>query len=47
MSDSDKQKIEQLRKDIQRHDYFYYVKDEPEIKDREYDRLMEQLKELE
>jgi len=47
MSDSDQQKIEQLRKDIQRHDHLYYVKDAPEITDREYDRLMEQLKELE
>jgi DNA ligase (NAD+) len=47
MSDSDQQKIEQLRKDIQRHDHQYYVQDAPEITDREYDRLMEQLKELE
>ncbi len=47
MSDSDKQKIEQLRKDIQRHDYFYYVLDNPEKSDREYDRLMQRLKELE
>ena len=47
MSDSDSQKIEQLRKDIERHDYFYYVLDNPKISDREYDRLMEQLKELE
>ncbi len=47
MSDSDQQKIEQLRKDIQRHDHLYYVKDAPEITDREYDRLMERLKELE
>ena len=47
MSDNDSQKIEQLRKDIGRHDHLYYVKDQPEIPDREYDRLMEQLKELE
>ncbi len=47
MSDSDQQKIKQLRKDIQRHDHLYYVQDAPEITDREYDRLMEQLKELE
>jgi DNA ligase (NAD+) len=47
MSDSDQQKIEQLRKDIQRHDHLYYVKDDPEVTDREYDLLMEQLKELE
>jgi DNA ligase (NAD+) len=47
MSDSDQQKIEQLRKDIQRHDHLYYVKDTPEIRDREYDRLMQNLKDLE
>jgi DNA ligase (NAD+) len=47
MSDSDQQKIEQLRKDILRHDHLYYVKDQPEITDREYDRLMQDLKDLE
>lgn len=47
MSDSDPQKIEQLRKEIHRHDHLYYVKDQPEITDREYDRLMESLKNLE
>ena len=47
MSASDQKKIEQLRKDIQRYDHLYYVKDQPEITDRQYDRLMEQLKELE
>jgi len=47
MSDNNQQKVEQLRKAIQRHDHLYYVKDQPGISDREYDRLMEQLKELE
>ncbi len=47
MSDSDRQTLKQLRKDIQRHDHLYYVKDEPEISDREYDRLMQRLKDLE
>ena len=47
MSDSDQQKIKQLRKDIQRHDHLYYVQDAPEITDREYDRLMQDLKDLE
>jgi DNA ligase (NAD+) len=47
MSDSDQLKIEQLRKEIHRHDHLYYVKDQPEITDREYDRLIEQLKNLE
>ncbi|MDH5763972.1 MAG: NAD-dependent DNA ligase LigA, partial [Nitrospinota bacterium] len=47
MSDNDRQKIDRLRKEIQRHDHLYYVKDQPEITDRDYDCLMEQLKELE
>lgn len=47
MSDSDQQKIKQLRKEIQGHDHFYYVLDNPKISDREYDRLMVDLKELE
>ena len=47
MSDSDQQEITQLRKDIQRHDHLYYVRDAPEITDRAYDRLMNRLKELE
>ena len=47
MSDSDRQTLKQLRKDIQQHDHLYYVKDEPEISDREYDRLMQRLKDLE
>ena len=47
MSDSDRQTLKQLRKDIQRHDHLYYVKDQPEISDREYDRLMQRLKDLE
>ncbi len=47
MSDSDQKKIKQLHKDIQRYDHLYYVKDQPEISDREYDRLLEQLKGLE
>ena len=41
------QKIEQLREEIRRHDRLYYVEARPEISDREYDRLMERLKQLE
>jgi DNA ligase (NAD+) len=39
--------IERLRKEIQRHDYLYYVEAQPEISDQEYDRLFHDLKELE
>lgn len=47
MSDSDHKKIQSLRAEIERHEHLYYVKDAPEISDRDYDRLMEQLQALE
>lgn len=40
-------KIEKLREQIRRHEYLYYVMDTPEIDDSEFDRLMQQLKQLE
>lgn len=43
----DKQRIEKLREEIRRHDWLYYVKAEPEISDRQYDKLMDELKRLE
>ncbi len=40
--------IEKLREDIlQRHEYLYFVLDEPEISDVKFDRMMEELKRLE
>jgi len=39
--------IERLREEIRRHEYLYYVLDNPEISDAAFDRLMERLKELE
>jgi DNA ligase (NAD+) len=42
-----KLKIEKLRAEINRHNYLYYVQDNPEISDAEYDRLMQELKRLE
>ncbi len=42
-----KKQIEQLRLEIRRHDYLYYVLNQPEISDRQYDRLFAELKELE
>ena len=41
------QKTEALRKALHRHNYRYYVLDDPEISDAEYDRLMQELKQLE
>ena len=39
--------IEKLRDEIRHHDELYYVQDSPEISDREYDQLMENLQKLE
>jgi DNA ligase (NAD+) len=49
MKDGDKarQRIEELRKTINYHNYRYYVLDSPEISDAEYDGLMKELKQLE
>ena len=40
-------KIQTLREKIRHHEYLYYVLDQPEISDAEFDRLMGQLKDLE
>src|SRR4051812_4456729 len=39
--------IESLREEIRRHEYRYYVLDDPEISDAEFDLLMNELKKLE
>ena len=41
-----KQRIEQLRAEINYHNYRYYVLDSPVISDAEYDELMRELKKL-
>lgn len=40
-------RIEELTRELRRHDELYYVRDRPEISDAEYDRLFHELKELE
>ncbi len=40
-------RVGQLREEIRRHDYAYYVLAQPVISDREYDRLFEELKRIE
>ncbi len=39
--------VEELRRQIERHEHLYYVMDQPEISDAKYDALMNRLKELE
>ena len=36
-----------LAEELTRHNYRYYVLDDPEIADSEYDRLMQELRNLE
>ncbi|HET7874999.1 MAG TPA: NAD-dependent DNA ligase LigA, partial [Methylomirabilota bacterium] len=40
-------RIEELRREIRRHDYLYYVENRPEVSDAEYDRLFRELQRLE
>ncbi|MCC6585714.1 MAG: NAD-dependent DNA ligase LigA [Bryobacterales bacterium] len=42
-----RQQIEQLRRELRRHEHQYYVLDAPEISDQEYDALMRRLMALE
>jgi DNA ligase (NAD+) len=41
------QQVEKLREEIRRHEELYYVLDNPQISDAEYDALLEQLQKLE
>lgn len=47
MSKKTEQRIEELRTQINHHNYLYYVLDQPEIADAEYDRLLRELQALE
>jgi DNA ligase (NAD+) len=38
-----KKRVDKLREEIEYHDHRYYVLDQPEIPDAEYDRLMREL----
>jgi DNA ligase (NAD+) len=42
-----KKEVEKLREQIRRHEFLYYVADEPEISDAAFDKRMNRLKELE
>ena len=47
VSEEVKKRIEKLREEIRYHDYKYYVENNPEISDYEYDLLVRELKSLE
>jgi len=47
MTRDTKKQIEQLRDEIRRHDYLYYVLNQSKISDRRYDELLAELKALE
>ncbi|HHT48193.1 MAG TPA: NAD-dependent DNA ligase LigA [Firmicutes bacterium] len=40
-------RISELRRELNHHNYLYYVLDQPEISDAEYDRMLRELMELE
>ncbi len=42
-----KERIEALRKELHHHNFLYYVKDQPEISDYEFDQKLKELEELE
>ncbi|HVT87462.1 MAG TPA: NAD-dependent DNA ligase LigA [Tepidisphaeraceae bacterium] len=47
MAESAKQRIQQLRDELNHHNYLYHVLAKPQITDLEYDRLMKELEALE
>ena len=42
-----KTRVNELREKLRKHNYYYFVQDEPQISDREYDKMMQELIELE
>ena len=40
-------RLDQLRRDIRRHEHLYYVENNPELSDYEFDQLVEELKKIE
>jgi len=47
MTPNPQEEIERLRAELRRHEYLYYVLDQPEITDAEYDAMMRRLRALE
>src|SRR3954469_4519021 len=47
MKQSVTERAEDLREELEHHEYRYYVLDDPQISDAEYDALMRELRDLE
>src|SRR4051812_7842930 len=47
LHDKDAQRMARLREELNHHNHLYYIDARPEISDREYDRLMQELIDLE
>lgn len=47
MMEDTKAKIDELRRELEKHNYNYYVLSQPTVSDREFDRLMKELQDLE
>ena len=47
MKESSSRRAEELRRQLEHHEYLYYVLDQPEISDAAFDQLMRELRELE
>src|ERR1700757_2437320 len=47
MKESVSKRAEELRKELEHHEYLYYVLDQPAISDAEFDALMRELREIE
>ena len=46
-ADSRRERADELRAELRRHEHLYYVLDAPEISDAAYDALMNELKQIE
>ena len=47
MAQSAEKRLQQLREELNRHNYLYYIEARPQVSDREYDKLMQELIDIE